>query len=101
MTDRIFAAVLRCRALALSVFLTYVLSSSVGIYMAHAGNRFALAQRDRIVGVALHSEITTSYRAGHKAEAAALDCAGALATYSTQRSLRRSRVSASHCPTSR
>ena len=76
MIDRIAAAVLRCRTLALSVFLTYVLSCAVGIYMAHAGNRFALAQRDRIVGAALHSDITTRYQAGHKAEAAALDFAG-------------------------
>ena len=45
MIDSILMAVLRCRAFALSVFLTYVLSSSVGIFMVHAGNRFALAQR--------------------------------------------------------
>jgi hypothetical protein len=56
MIDRIIKAVLRCKPFALSIFLTYFLSSSVGIFMAHAGNRFALAQRDKTVQKALTSD---------------------------------------------
>ena len=47
MIDRIIKALLRCKLFAVSIFLTYLVSSSVGVIMAHAGNRFALAQRDR------------------------------------------------------
>ncbi len=56
MIDRIIKAILRCRLFALSIFLTYLLSSSVGIFMAHAGNRFAVMQRDKTVQNALISD---------------------------------------------
>jgi hypothetical protein len=79
MSDRIIRAVLRCRPFALSVFLTYVLSSSVGILMAHAGNRIALEQRDRIVGAVVRTDkAAQGYQSGRKGAAAVLDCAGNL-----------------------
>jgi hypothetical protein len=37
MIDRIIKAIRRCKPFAASIFLTYLLSSSVGIFMAHVG----------------------------------------------------------------
>lgn len=77
MIDRIGEAVRRCKFFALSIFLTYVLSSSVGIFMAHAGNSFALAQRDRIVRKAVTSDrATIAHRSGNQAAAIGADFGG-------------------------
>ena len=79
MTDRIIQALLRCRPYVLSIFLTYVLSSSIGISMAHAGNSFALAQRDRIVHNAVTSDqASIDYQSGQPAAALLRDFAGNL-----------------------
>ena len=79
MINRIFAALRRCRPFALSIFLTYLLSSSVGIFMAHAGNPFALAQRDKIVQKALTSDqASIAYASGHPAAAILHDLSGNL-----------------------
>jgi hypothetical protein len=77
MTDRIIEAIARCRLFALSIFLTYVLSSSAGVFMAHAGSGFALAQRDKIVHRALTSDKSSiDYQAGNRAAAMVRDFAG-------------------------
>jgi uncharacterized membrane protein SpoIIM required for sporulation len=79
MIDRIIKAILRCRPFVLSIFLTYLLSSSVGIFMAHDGNRFALAQRDKIVQKALTSDkASIAHQSGNHATALFLDFAGNL-----------------------
>jgi hypothetical protein len=79
MIDRIITAILRCTPFAVSIFLTYVLSSSVGIFMAHAGNEFALAQRDKTVQKSLTSDKSSiAYQSGNRATALALDAAGNL-----------------------
>jgi hypothetical protein len=79
MVNRVIKAILRCRLFALSIFLTYILSSSVGIFMAHAGSRFALAQRDKIVHKALASDTSTiDYQLGNSATAAVRDFASNL-----------------------
>ncbi len=79
MIDRISKAILRCKPFALSIFLTYLLSSSVGIFMAHAGNSFALAQRDKIVQKALTSDkASIAYQSGNHATALVVDFAGNL-----------------------
>jgi len=70
MIDRISRAILRCKPFALSIFLTYLLSSSAGIFLAHAGNRFALAQRDKTVQKALTSDkASIAYQSGDHATA--------------------------------
>ncbi len=77
MIDRILEAILRCKLFALSIFLTYVLSGSVGIFMAHAGTRLALAQRDKIVRRAVTSDkASIAYRSGDRATALVHDFAG-------------------------
>ena len=79
MIDRIITAILRCRPFAVSIFLTYLLSSSVGIVMAHAGTRVALAQRDKTVHKALTSDKSSiAYQSGNHATALVLDFAGNL-----------------------
>jgi len=79
MIDRIIKAILRCKPFAVSIFLTYLLSSSAGIFMAHAGNRFALAQRDKTVQKALTSDkASIAYQSGNQATASVLDFAGNL-----------------------
>lgn len=79
MIDRIIEALLRCKLFALSIFLTYVLSSGVGIFMAHAGNTFALAQRDKIVHKAVTSDkASIAHRSGNHAAAIVADFAGNL-----------------------
>jgi len=79
MIDRIIEAIRRCRLYALSIFLTYLLSSSVGIFMAHAGSTLALEQRDRIVKTALASDkASIAHRSGDHVAAAVFDAAGNL-----------------------
>jgi len=79
MVDRIVEALGRCKPFALSIFLTYLLSSSVGILMAHAGNGFALAQRDKVVQKAVTSDKSSiAYRSGDRVTALVHDFAGNL-----------------------
>jgi hypothetical protein len=79
MIDRIIKAILRCRPFAVSIFLTYLLSSSVGIFMVHAGNGFALAQRDKTVQKALTADKSSiAYQSGDRVTALLLDFAGNL-----------------------
>lgn len=78
MIARIIEAIRRCRLYALSIFLTYLLSSSIGIFMAHGGNTLALAQRDRIVKTAVASDTAIAHRSGAHATAALFDAAGNL-----------------------
>lgn len=79
MIDRVIEAILRSRLFALSIFLTYLLSSSAGIFMAHAGNRFALAQRDKTVQKALTSDkASIAHQSGNHATALVHDFAGNL-----------------------
>ncbi len=67
-------AIERCRWFALSIFLTYVISSAVGGVMAHSANATALRQRDRVVRTATTSDrITLAYKAGNRVRALALD----------------------------
>lgn len=79
MIDRTAGALQRCKPFALSIFLTYVVSSSVGIFMVHSGNRFALARRDKTVEKALAADrASIAYRSGDPLGALALDFAGNL-----------------------
>ena len=79
MIDRIIKAILRCRPFAISIFLTYVLSSSAGIIMAHAGNQFAVEQRDKTVQKALSSDKSSiAYQSGNRTTALAYDFAANL-----------------------
>lgn len=76
---RILAALRRCRPYALSIFFTYVLSSAVGIFMAHGGNALALAQRDKTVKTAVTSDKSSiAHRSGDHVAAAMFDAAGNL-----------------------
>jgi hypothetical protein len=77
--DRIIVAFRRCAPFVLSIFLTYILSSSVGILMAHSANTFALAQRDMIVHKAVTSDQSSiAYQSGNLATAVVHDFAGNL-----------------------
>ncbi|HET7730062.1 MAG TPA: hypothetical protein VFK48_08530 [Usitatibacter sp.] len=79
MIARIIEALRRCRLYALSIFLVYVLSSAVGIFMAHGSNTLALEQRDRIVKTALASDKSSiAHRSGDHVMAALFDAAGNL-----------------------
>lgn len=79
MIDRIIQAIRRCKPFVMSIFLTYVLSSSVGIFMAHQEDTFALAQRDKIVHKALTSDMASvAYQSGNNATALVADFAGNL-----------------------
>jgi hypothetical protein len=69
----------RCKLQVLSIFLTYVLSSGVGIFMVHSGSLLALGERDRIVATASASEpAALSERAGDHLTAALQDFAANL-----------------------
>ena len=77
MKKSILAAIVGCRLHALSIFLVYVISCTVGILMVHTGNQFALLQRDKIVGVAVQTEkAALNYQSGNKFAAALYDFAG-------------------------
>lgn len=79
MADRIIEAIRRCRPFVLSIFLTYLLSSAVGIVMAHAGNELALAERDETVRQAVTSDGSSiAHRSGDHVTALLLDFAGNL-----------------------
>lgn len=77
MITRIVLALRRCQPFAVSIFLTYLLSSAIGISMAHAGNKFALDRRDETVHTALTtSKISIAHQSGDQASAVVLDAAG-------------------------
>ena len=79
MIDRISKAIRRSKSFAASIFLTYVLSSSVGILMAHSGSTVALTQRDKTVQKALTSDkASIAHNAGDHATAMVHDFAGNL-----------------------
>jgi hypothetical protein len=72
-------AVYRARLGILTIALMYVLSLAVGAGMVHAGNRFALAQRDRLVDRARASEPSlNALREGNRLGAALWDAGGNL-----------------------
>jgi hypothetical protein len=60
-----------------TIALTYVVTVLIGLVMVHAGNRFALDYRDKLVGTAQkESPIMLQYQHGHRLAAAGLDTAG-------------------------
>jgi len=70
----VLRAVSRARTAILSIVLTYVLSVAVGIGMVHAGNRFALSYRDKLVARAGRSDpAAIALRQGNRLRAALLD----------------------------
>jgi Stage II sporulation protein M len=63
----------------LSVVLTYVVSVVIGLMLAHAGNSFALAHRNRIVGTAQTNDVSAmANNRGQPVRAALLDWGGNL-----------------------
>ena len=77
MKSLISEALIDCKAYAVSIFCVYFVSCAVGILMAHQGNQFALAQRDRIVGAAMQTDkAAIEYQAGNNFSAAVRDFAG-------------------------
>lgn len=74
MKNAIITALLSCRFYVLSIFFVYVISCTTGILMVHTGSEFALTQRDKIVGAALHADnAALNYRSGNKLTAALYD----------------------------
>ena len=79
MKDSVLTSVAWCRVYALSIFIVYVISCTTGILMVQNGNRFALSQRDKIVGVALRNDSASlSYQSGNRFKAALYDFVGNL-----------------------
>jgi hypothetical protein len=77
MIKSIKAAFTACRPYVLGIFCVYVVSSATGILMVHNGNRFALAERDAIVGAAVTTDkAAVNYEAGNHVSAALYDFAG-------------------------
>jgi hypothetical protein len=75
----ILRAVNRARAAILSAVLTYAISVSTGLVLAHTGNSFALAHRNRIVGQAQSKDAAAMANNQRRAvRAALLDWAGNL-----------------------
>lgn len=75
MLDRVAAAIRRSARYSLSIFLTYVVSATVGAVMVHAGSRSALSRRDAIVGRAASDRASVEHRAGRRTRAALADAA--------------------------
>lgn len=75
MLDRVATAIRRCARYSLAIFLTYVVSATVGAAMVHAGSGFALSRRDAIVERAASDQASLDYRAGRRAQAALADAA--------------------------
>ena len=79
MIRRIGQALVRCGPFALSIFITYLASSAVGIVMTHSGNEFALDKRDSIVRKAVTSDAASiAHKTGDEASAILHDFAGNL-----------------------
>ncbi len=78
LATRIALAVARARWAVLAVAATYLVSLLAGMVMVHAGNAWALAQRDQLVGDAQTTQIVTSLNSGDEVRAALLDTGGNL-----------------------
>ena len=69
----------KCKVYIISVFLVYCFSCSIGIIMVQTDNNFALAQRDKIVGTAIHGDkASVSYQEGNHLAATIYDFTGNL-----------------------
>ena len=55
-SQNIQKSVHRCKKWIISVFITYCLSSLIGIMMVNSGNHLALSTRDKIIGHAMHKD---------------------------------------------
>jgi len=78
-SSAILRAVSRARAAIISVALTYVVSVAIGLVLAHTGNDFALAHRNRIVGTAQTNDVSAvANNRGQPVRAALLDWSGNL-----------------------
>jgi hypothetical protein len=75
MLDRVAKAIRSSARSALSVFLTYVVSATVGAAMVHSGSQYALSRRDAIVAGAAGDQSSIDYRAGRRTRAALADAA--------------------------
>ena len=75
MLHRVGSAIRRSGRYVLSVFLTYVVSATVGAVMVHSGSRVALSRRDAIVEQAMSHRASVEYRAGRRIQAAVADAA--------------------------
>jgi len=79
MLHTIVRAVWRARIPILSIALTYAVSVTVGAVMVHAGNPFALAQRDKVIGTARAGAASlNALGEGRRLQAALLDFGGNL-----------------------
>ena len=77
MKNLILEAIAGSRIYALSIFLVYVISCTVGILMVQSGNRLALSQRDKIVSAAVQNDKAAhDYQSGKKLTATLYDFAG-------------------------
>ncbi|MGA7721452.1 MAG: stage II sporulation protein M [Ignavibacteriaceae bacterium] len=75
----ILSSLRRCKVCIISIFITYCFSCTIGFLMVQSGNDFALSQRDRIVGTAVHHEkAAINYLSGNKLTAALYDFTGNL-----------------------
>ncbi|MGZ8379046.1 MAG: hypothetical protein ACXWZS_11330 [Gemmatirosa sp.] len=75
MLDRVAAAIRGSARYSLSIFLTYVVSATVGAVMVHSGSRLALSRRDAIVARAAGDQASVDHRAGRRTRAALADAA--------------------------
>ena len=74
----VIRALNRARMPILTVALTSILAVSIGIFMVHTGNEWAIAYRDRIVSGAQSSPITIALKQNDRLRAAVLDFFGNL-----------------------
>ena len=74
----VIRALYRARISILTVALTYLVSTVIGVVMVHTGSQFAIAYRDKIVGDAQSSPILLALDRNDRLEAALLDFGGNL-----------------------
>jgi hypothetical protein len=74
----VMRALHRARMPILTVAVTYFVSVSIGMFMVHAGNEWAIAHRDDIVSKAQSSRITIALHQEDRLRAALLDFGGNL-----------------------
>lgn len=75
----VISSLKRGKAYIISIFIAYCFSCLIGIIMVHAGNNFALTQRDNIIGAAIHQDkASINYQAGNNFSAALYDFTGNL-----------------------
>lgn len=81
----ITTSIKKCKAYIVSVFIVYCFSCLIGIIMVQTDNNFALSQRDKIVGIATHTDkASISYQQGNSLRAALYDFTGNLFLSITQ-----------------